>query len=49
MLKDFISSFMISRCIVWCLLLSCMFFGFFLGEYGYISLYEPQYLCFEVL
>lgn len=34
---------------MWCRVVGFIFFGFFLGEYGDISLDEAKYFGFEVL
>ena len=34
---------------VWCMFLDCMVFGFSFREYGYVSLDEPEFLCFKVM
>ena len=43
-----ISVLIIIGCIVSCMFFVSMFFGFF-KEYGYVSLYEPEYFCFKIL
>ena len=43
-----ISVWIIVGCIVRCMFLDCMFFGFFKG-YGNVSLYEPKYFSFKIL